>query len=157
MVSFFSDARRKCFNDNWFHFHECIPHLCGQAIRAPMFRRFARTDSRESIRRKMRIFEALGQIRANRVFSPIHIEIRVIRVQSSLLSHFLEGRFAKRRFSRSENRFVRIGPLSSPPSRKAFQPEFGATRSLAQVSMQINPTSPTPMLAKNMIPKYVIK
>ena len=42
--------------------------------------RFA--DSRESIRRKMAIFEALGQIRANRVFSPIRIESRVICVQS---------------------------------------------------------------------------
>ena len=61
-------------------------------------RRFAQqrfADSRESIRREMRFFGALGQIRANRVFSPIRIEIRVIRVQSSLLSHLLEGRFAK--------------------------------------------------------------
>ena len=66
--------------------------------------RFA--DSRESIRKKKPIFEALGQIRANRVFSPIRIEIRVIRVQSLPLSHFFEGRFAKRRFFRSENRFA---------------------------------------------------
>ena len=76
--------------------------LSGQAIRTPTFCRFARTDSRESTRRKLPIFEALGQIRANRVFSPIRIEIRdaiirVIRVQSSLLSHVLQGRFAKRR------------------------------------------------------------
>ena len=64
-------------------------------------------DSRESIRKKIPMFEALGQIRANRVFSPIRIEIRVIRVQSSLISHFLEGRFAKRNgFFRSENRFA---------------------------------------------------
>ena len=68
--------------------------------------------SGQAIRKKMHIFEALGQIRANRVFSPIRIEIRVIRVQSSLLSHFLEGRFAKTGFFRSENRFPRIGPLS---------------------------------------------
>ena len=58
--------------------------------------RFA--DSRELIRKKMSIFEALGQIRANRLFSPIRIEIRVIRVQSSLLSQFLEGRSPKKRF-----------------------------------------------------------
>ena len=65
--------------------------------------RFA--DSRESIRKKIPIFEALGQIRANRVFSPICIEIRVIRVQSSLLSHFWEGRFAKKKqvFSKRES------------------------------------------------------
>ena len=64
-------------------------------------RRFAHqrfADSRESIRRKIPIFEALGQIRANRVFSPIRSDIRAIRVQSSLLSHFLKGRFAKRSF-----------------------------------------------------------
>ena len=34
------------------------------------------------------ILEALGQIRANRVFPPIRIQIRVIRVQSWLLSIF---------------------------------------------------------------------
>ena len=67
--------------------------------------RFA--DSRESIRanrfvkKKKKKFEALGQIRANRVFSPIRIEIRVLRVQSSLLSPFLEGRFARKRFFES--------------------------------------------------------
>ena len=67
-----------------------------------MGRRFAHqrfADSCESIRKKMPIFVALGKIRANRVFSPIRIEIRVIRVQSSLLFHFLEGRFGqKKRF-----------------------------------------------------------
>ena len=49
-------------------------------------RRFAHqffADSRELIRNKNPIFETLGQIRANRVFSPIRIQIRV---QSSLLS-----------------------------------------------------------------------
>ena len=64
--------------------------------------RFA--DSRESIRsectnrftEKIPIFEALGQIRANHVFSLIRIEIRVIRAHTSLLSHFLEGRFDMR-------------------------------------------------------------
>ena len=69
----------------------------GQAIRIPTFRRFARIDSCESIRKKIPIFEALGQIRANRVFSPIRIEIRVICVLSSMLSHVLEGRFAKKK------------------------------------------------------------
>ena len=61
-----------------------------------MCRRFAHqrfADSVESIRanrfaKQTPIFEALGQIRANCVFSPFRIEIRVIRVQSSLLSHF---------------------------------------------------------------------
>ena len=56
-----------------------------------MGRQFAHqsfADSRESIRKKMPIFEALGQIRANRVFCPIRIDIRVIRVLSSLLSIF---------------------------------------------------------------------
>ena len=52
-------------------------------------RRFAHqrfADSRESIhanrfeKQKKTNFEALGQIRANRVFSPIRILIRVIRV-----------------------------------------------------------------------------
>ena len=42
------------------------------------FRRSARIDLQ-----KKTIFEALGQIRANRAFSPIRIQIRVIRVQSS--------------------------------------------------------------------------
>ena len=60
-----------------------LQELSGLAIRTPTFRRFARIDSQ-----KKPIFEALGQIRANRVFSPIRIEIRVIRVQSSLLSIF---------------------------------------------------------------------
>ena len=54
--------------------------------------RFARIDSQK----KIPIFEALGQIRVNRVFSPIRIEIRAVRVQSSLLSHFLKGRSAKK-------------------------------------------------------------
>ena len=46
--------------------------------------RFARIDSQK----KTSIFEALGQIRANRVFPPIQIQIRVIRGRSSLLSIF---------------------------------------------------------------------
>ena len=61
-------------------------NLSGPAICTPAFRRFARIDSCESIRKKKPIFEALGQIRANRVLSPIRIQIRVIRVQCSLLS-----------------------------------------------------------------------
>ena len=81
-----------------------MPELSGQTIRTPTFRRFARSDSRESIRKKIPIFEALGQIRANHVFSPIRIEIRVIRVQSSLLSHSSEGQFAKKKvFSKRES------------------------------------------------------
>ena len=47
------------------------------SCRAQVDQRFA--DSRESIP-SIPIIEALGQIRANRVFSPIRIEIRVIRV-----------------------------------------------------------------------------
>ena len=55
-----------------------------------MGKRFAHqrfADSRESTR-KIPIFEALRQIRANRVFSSIRTEIRVFRVQSSLLIPF---------------------------------------------------------------------
>ena len=89
--------------------------LSGEFLGGPSVgRRFAHqhvADSCESIRRKIPIFEALGQIRENRVFSPIRIEIRVIRDHTSLLSHFLEGRFTKRRLFRSENGFARIGPL----------------------------------------------
>ena len=62
-----------------------ISWLSGQALRFA-HQRFA--DSRESIRKKMPVFEALDQIRVNRVFSPIRIQIRVIRVQLSLLSIF---------------------------------------------------------------------
>ena len=51
-------------------FESCLTR---QAIRTPTFRSFARIWPR---------------IRANRVFSPIRIEIRVIRVLSSLLSIF---------------------------------------------------------------------
>ena len=76
--------------------------LSVQAIRSVAHQRFA--DSSESIRHKIPIFEALGQIRANRVFSPIRVEIRVVRVQTLLLSHFLEGRFAKKKvFSKRES------------------------------------------------------
>ena len=53
--------------------------LSGQAIRTPTFRRFAQIDSQ-----KKPIFEAFGQIRANRVFSPIRIQIRAIRVFSPI-------------------------------------------------------------------------
>ena len=58
-----------------------FPGLVGKRF---AHQRFA--DSSESIRKTVPIFEALGQIRANRVFLPIRIQIRVIRVQSSLLS-----------------------------------------------------------------------
>ena len=61
------------------------------------------------------IFEALGQNRANRVFSPIHIEIRVIRVQSSLLSHFLEGRFAQGVFFVSKRESIRANRPTKLP------------------------------------------
>ena len=77
------------------HMHQCVA-LSGPAIRKPTFRRFARIDSQK----KTSIFEALGQIRANRVFPPIRVQLRVIRIQFSL-----EGRFAKRICFRSENRF----------------------------------------------------
>ena len=75
--------------------------LSGQAIRTPTFRRFARISSQN----KMPIFEALGQIRTNRVFSPIRIAIRVIRVQSRCYP--LSGRSIRKKtaFS-SENRFA---------------------------------------------------
>ena len=68
-------------------------HFSAQAIRTPTFCRFARIDSHKPIptpkkNKKKPIFEALGHIRANRVFSPIRIQIRVICVQSSLLSIF---------------------------------------------------------------------
>ena len=53
------------------------------------------------------MFEALGQIRANRVFSPIRIGIRMIRVQSSLLSHFWKVDSQQGGFFRSKNRFAR--------------------------------------------------
>ena len=52
----------------------------------------------------MPIFEALGLIRANRVFSPIRIDIRAIHIQSSLLSYVLEGRFAKKIEARIDSR-----------------------------------------------------
>ena len=86
-----------------------------------MGRRFAHqrfADSRESIRTKNPIFEALGQIRENRVFSPIRIQIRVIRVQSSLLSIFWKVDAPKEGFFRSANRFARIGPLSTAISNR---------------------------------------
>ena len=76
--------------------------LSGPAIRTPRFHRFARIDLQ-----KKTTFEALGQIRANRVFSPIRIQIRVIRVQSSLLSIFWKVDSQKKCFFfRNENRFA---------------------------------------------------
>ena len=87
--------------------------------------RFA--DSRELIRKKqVPIFEGLGQIRANRVFSPIRIEIRVIRVLSSLL--YISGRsirkkqifsffFSKRESTRREySRFASESRIDSRES-----------------------------------------
>ena len=71
-----------------------MQYLSGQAIRTPTFRRFAQINSQKT----EPIFEAIGQIRANRVFSPIRIEIRVIRVQSSLLSIFWKVDSQKNRF-----------------------------------------------------------
>ena len=93
-----------------------------------MGRRFAHqrfADSRKSIRKKTSIFEALGQIRANHVFPPIRIQIRVICGQSSLLSifwkvdsqkeGFFEARIDSQRIFairvRIANRFARTGPL----------------------------------------------
>ena len=60
-------------------------------------------DSHELIRQNIHIFEALGQIRANRVFSPIRIEIRVIRVLSSLLSIFWKADSQKKTFAKRES------------------------------------------------------
>ena len=101
--------RKTCFF--WGITRQNNQDLSGQVIRTPTFCWFVRIDSQK----KTTIFEALGQIRANRVFSPIRIEIRVIRVQSPPLSHFVEGRFTKEGlfFFRSENRFAQIGPLRS--------------------------------------------
>ena len=69
------------------HFRLWLKSIGSDLLESPdsslVGRRFAHqrfADSRESIRRKRPIFEALGQIRANRVFSPIRIEICVIRV-----------------------------------------------------------------------------
>ena len=62
--------------------------------------------------KKKPIVEALGQIRATGVLSLILIQIRVIRVQSSLLSQFLEGRFAKRRFFEAQR--LRNPELGNP-------------------------------------------
>ena len=82
-------------------------NLGGQAIRTPTFRRFARIDSRELIRKRIPIFEALGQICANRGFSPIRIEILVIRVKSSLLSHFWKGDSQKKGFFLAKRESIR--------------------------------------------------
>ena len=79
-----------------------IDLLSGQAIRTPTFRRLARIDSRESICKKIPIFEALRQICTNQVFSPIRIDIRAIRVQSSLLSIFWKVDSQKKGFSKRE-------------------------------------------------------
>ena len=71
----------------------------------------------------MPIFEALGQIRANRVFSPIRVEIRAIRVQSC----FLEGRcanggFFEARIDSQKNylRFVSVAIPAEPRGEKIF-------------------------------------
>ena len=99
--------------------------------------RFA--DSRESIRTKKKpIFEALGQIRANRVFSPIRIQIRgVILVQSSLLSIFWKANSQKKGFFSfsSENRFARIGPLRTRRKR-------GTKTNKQNISLKKNTTLP---------------
>ena len=62
--------------------------LVGRRFAHQRFADWRGIDSRESIRNKTPIFQALGQIRANRVFSPLRIQIRVIRVQSLLSSIF---------------------------------------------------------------------
>ena len=69
----------------------------GKRFAHQTFCSFERIDSRESIRREISIFEALGQIRANRVFSPIRFEIRAIRAQSSLLSGPVFGRTIRKK------------------------------------------------------------
>ena len=86
-------------------------------------RRFAHqrfADSCESIckTKKTSIFEALGQIRANGVFPPIRIQIRVIRVQSSLLSIFWKVDSQKEAFFFFERESIRAnGPLRSSEGR----------------------------------------
>ena len=65
------------------------PQLSGQTIRTPTFRRFARIDSRESIRKKKPIFEAL--------LSDSHSNSGDSRPVLAAI-HFLEGRFAKKTF-----------------------------------------------------------
>ena len=65
------------------------------------------------LKRPIKRSMTLGQIRTNRVFSPIRIDIRVIRILSSQLPIFWKVDSQKRAFSRSENRFARIGPLST--------------------------------------------
>ena len=84
-----------------------------QSIWILVGRRFARqhfADSREPIRKKEPIFEALGQVRANRGLSPIRIQIRVIRVQFSLLSIFWKVNSQNKGSFRSENRFAENRP-----------------------------------------------
>ena len=81
-------------------------------------------DSHESIRKKEPIFEALGPIRANRILSEIRIQIRLIRVQSSLLSIFWKVDsqnqfffFSKRESIRREySRFARESRIDSRES-----------------------------------------
>ena len=70
--------------------------------------RFARIDSQ----RIKTIFEALGQFRANRVFSPILVEIRVICVQSSLLSIFWKVDSRRTGFLKRES--IRANPPTKP-------------------------------------------
>ena len=116
-------------------------------------------DSRESIHKKIPIFEALGQIRANRVFSPIRIEIRVL---SSLLSIFgkvdsqkkgvFEARIdSQRRFAirvRIANRFARIGPLraghfQADPAIKSINFRKQAWKRVSRSARILVPTVPT--------------
>ena len=121
-----------------FHFEICLLPLCqgpsgskltalsGPAIRTPTFRRFARIDSQ-----KIPIFEALDQIRANRV--SLRFALKFAGFASNPRCYFLEGQFAKKgvffcRESRIDsqrifaicvriaNRCARIDPLSDCPT-----------------------------------------
>ena len=77
----------------------------------------------------MLIFEALGQIRAKRVFSPIRIEIRAVRVQSSLLSHFFGRLIPKKevflkRESIPANRPTKVASTGTRKMRELIQKHF---------------------------------
>ena len=80
-----------------FSGHPRFPSLVGRRFAHQRF-----PDSRGSIRATNTYFlSTWPDSRESRLLSDI--EIRAIRVQSSLLSHFLEGRFAKKAFFEARN------------------------------------------------------
>ena len=105
-------------------------------------RRFAHqrfANARESISKKKPIFEAIGQIGANRVLSPIRIQIRVIRVRSSLLSifgkldsqksGFSEARIDSQRIFAIRTQSIRAGAFGIPEPQKLLVPVSPPLRS----------------------------